>query len=737
MGLRSTTLSVLRDSFQLDLGLTSIQHSTTLRPDENPDLGASAVLESVERRRPQGSPSTVTVEGDELKIEKVSDDETERSIFEVLAQASDRSNSVLAQFTVRFYPDDWAVRDPTWTNKTNVAPPFIGVEHGGFNTGVFLFFRDNGAGGSVIIAGPQTEAGQERQGLVEVSYPWLAFDDAEAHTFWIHIDASSKIVTVYSDDGGDGSTPSSVLTSQTIGSFGEFPISPAPGSTNTRLGYGPDIRLFLGNSGRDGDVIFFPDWALFSDYRSAVIDGRATANHDLRIRPESPHTFDPRLGDLPTERLPGLWKLEPDSTQISTQYAPGNPYAPEATKLSKSAYGQAYLWRSEPRIGALDSGFVVEAYMKVDVSILDDGITGVGVSVDDGEKIFSIRYMSGPSGKSIWFGSSLTEVDLSEYVLVRLVYDRLRGKVNLFIDGELKLSVDDSTFGNGDEPAVRVGFLENSHATGDVYLRLIRYLTRYFAWEGLLEDGSDGALPDDSGLPSAARFSLEESGTGDSTIEDGNLVLWKEEYADEESKRFYTRAADFLEGGGAFLEFAAKVDSYTNDTGGPSPGMAIGAGVTIHLGDKKIVLGFYDCGTGGRKIGIVPGSGSESDIIDGSALGLRFSTPADWGTELRYRLELVGGDSIRLWVSDDLEAPAITIPWRGDRLGFDLPEDDATPAIDFGHFEGYTSSKVRWRYVRWGASNGFDVSVRQSYPSGYQESLFGGRVYLVSEFDEA
>lgn len=732
LGMRSTAASVVPGSIQVDLSLTSIQHSPTLPPDENTSLGAVVVLEAVERQRPEGAEATVSIGSGELQIAKASNDETEKSVFEIWTQIREDA-SLLAHFTFRLDPSGWVRFSPSWTQKTDIVAPFMGVEHGTFNTAVYLYLRDNGAGGSLVIAGPLAEAGEERQGLTEVSYAWTAAPDGTVRQLWVFFDASSRTVEIWS--GEEGEPPTTLLATKTIASLGTFPSNPST-VANTRDGASDEGRLFLGNAGRSGDVVIFPDWAFFPDFRKAVVDGQATANHELVLRPDSPLIYDPAGGVLPTESVPGPWEFDDNAgAEMELHYAPGNPYEAEAVKISKGAYGRSRLQRDEPRIGALDSGFMVELRMKADLEPLDGGETGIGVRVFDGVREFAFYIYSAGGQSWISFPGSSVEADIQDYVVARFTVDRLRSKVNLYVSGVLKASAaltDFSAFAG--DPNLSVGFIYDTLREGDFYLRALKYLTRYFAWEGTVEDGTDGLVPSDGSLPAAARFTLSSSGTGSSIIDAGTLVLDKTEYVSELSKRYYTKAGDFSEIGGAWVEFSLKVDSYTGGTGAPEANLALGAGLALSLGNKRVEVGLFDCGTGGRKIGIIPGSGTVDDIIDGTALGLRFSAVADWGSEVKCRLELIGRDKITLYIDD---VAAITIPWRNDVDGFDLPTEVATAAISFGHFTGTTSSKVRWRFVRWGMSNGFDATVKQNYPDGHPDYLFGGRVYLVSEFDEA
>jgi hypothetical protein len=151
-------------------------------------------------------------------------------------------------------------------------------------------------------------------------------------------------------------------------------------------------------------------------------------------------------------------------------------------------------------------------------------------------------------------------------------------------------------------------------------------------------------------------------------------------------------------------------------------------------------LAFFDCGIGGRKIGVVPGSGSESDILNQTPLGIKFSSEVDWTVLNQYRVVVQAFQSIRVWAGSFMAEPLITIPWRNATDGFDLPLDVTTPGVAFGHFNHFTlpsSSTTKWKFFRWGHSNGYEVAVGQKFSSGVPSYAFGGKAFILSEFNES
>lgn len=734
LGLRSTDKSVVLSTLDIDLSITAVQRSTA-RPDEDTALPATVELMAVERQQPEGEEVGIVSTAGGLSLSRGSSSEKERSIFEITAPV--RPNDMVVGYFKLVVDPSWNRFSPTWIDKTSMVAPFMGVEHGGLNTGVYVFLRDNGAGGSVAISGPQPAPGDPRQGAVYPAFSWAGLPYGDILEFWICINPGSGKVTVWSSTG-DG-VPTTLVTTQGISSFGTFPNVSAL-TNNVRGGASTDSRLFVGNAGVFGDTVVFKDWALFPDYRQSVSNGQAMTGHGAIIRPDSPNVYDPRDKALPTELQVGPWLASGSDIGISLHYAPGDPNYPESLKISKSEYGSSYLYRNEPRLGTLTDGFMFEAYLKVDLGSLEGGLTGIGLRVYDGAKAYGFTLTSpDPATQSISFGGYTLNVNLSGYTLVRIVLDRGLSSVDLYISGILVASQLMSSFPASTEtPHFRFGIVDNSSVVGSAYFRLVKYLPRYNAFEG-----RDGGKPQD-GPNVFTLHSNDNLSPNSNTTSDGLVTVVKTDFEDPGLAYFnyWSKAFEFRENGGAFLEFAAKVSSYANYEGAEATPSVTNVGVKIHLGNKVFHIGFYECGAGGRKVAVMPGSGSVTDILNNTLLGVKFSFAVDWTAELRYRVEIRGWDSIKVWVENDTGNPAITIPWRNATDGFDLPADTGASDIEFGALPPdsavYSASSTSvWRYIRWGLSNGFDVAVHQAYLAGYPSYLFGGRVLLVSEFDEA
>jgi hypothetical protein len=321
---------------------------------------------------------------------------------------------------------------------------------------------------------------------------------------------------------------------------------------------------------------------------------------------------------------------------------------------------------------------------------------------------------------------------------------RINGASSAVGVGGLNMTIPSETFGeSGVFPSASdtVGKVVMGHPLSQLYdaelkLSFLNYMTRYLAWES-----EDSLVPDSVGIETARRFTLVSIGVGSSDIDSSKLTITKADFSNINSRRYYKKDQSLSSVGGVVVDFGFRVTNYTNHFGQVNaPNVALGAGVVIFLGDKRVFLNLYDCGLSGKRIGVIPGSGSEDDILHQTELGLKFSAPVDWTRHNVYRLSVRSFHAIELWAGSVAQDPIISIPWRNDTDGFDLPSDFTSPGVAFGHFHFLTppsSTAVEWTHFRWGFSNGYEMALQQKYPDGMPKYLFGGRAFILTDFDEA
>jgi hypothetical protein len=359
--------------------------------------------------------------------------------------------------------------------------------------------------------------------------------------------------------------------------------------------------------------------------------------------------------------------------------------------------------------------------------------------------------VSALNGNAVWTGSGPSQieaVDRGSFFSIRTIGTGSLLGIGVLAStaigtGKLALTIQNSFGSQTSFPlsGSTTGRVEFGHPSSLAYeskfnLSSLTYLSRFLSWHS-----EDSLKPDSVALPSSIRFTYNTTGLNIETASPTEFTLTKGEFSNSSFKAFYKKDQSLTDVGSAQIDFKMQVVGYTDDLGRVNaPSTSVDAGICIFLGNKRLRLAFFDCGIGGRKIGVVPGSGSESDILNQTPLGIKFSSEVDWTVLNQYRVVVQAFQSIRVWAGSFMAEPLITIPWRNATDGFDLPLDVTTPGVAFGHFNHFTlpsSSTTKWKFFRWGHSNGYEVAVGQKFSSGVPSYAFGGKAFILSEFNES
>lgn len=782
-GIKSELMKVPLASLSISMGLTNVAHHDLL-PENDTTLtamGAEVTLETSERRRPVDGTTSRAIVSDELIFTKNNTLDGELGIYEVKMPITERA-SCLAHFKFRTKLA-WTAFAADWCNLSNMIGMYFGLEHGTFNTAAYMFLRGT-VNGSLVVGGPLQSYNTARPAQVEVipgaphastpGFEWKTLADGTVVDFFIFFNVEGyqappvtgvptnvPLVEIWTKTPlDDGPVAQAYIP---VGSLGTFPSSllPVP-FTNSRPGTSNTATIFFGNIARTGgsDVLELIDWEFYPDYRLAVHDGIERPKHNLIARPDAPMSYAASMNDLPTELEMSRWFEETGAGWISSDpslfYQAGRRGQALYLVVPKTENGLTALHRTEPRFEERVDGIMVEAYISGEILDPDGDGTGMGFSVEDGDKLFQVMAVDNPQRSFYAIAKDLlnldsaadgyhapsSDADVRTPKLVRLVVDRLRpaglggGKALLVVDEETVVTTDLSTdtfpASSSSTGFIRFGHLGLPNAKSSLRLGSITYLPRYLAWEGV-----DQLTPDDAGINSRVLFTLDADGLGSHSIVDNAVEISKGGLGGM-TKRQFTKNQPFAEVDGQVIDFKMSIVSMQDFGGETFPkNTASGVALTVFLGNKKVEIGFYDCGTYGRHVAILPTSGLESDIIEQTEIGRMYSAPLDWTRPNIFRLVIKGREELSLRVGSVLSPPVISVDWQDDTLGFDLPEDVSTPRLVFGHKESQTSSVSRWDYIRWGLSDGFEIAVQQEYPDGYPKYLFGGRVMIKSEFEEA
>lgn len=758
LGLKSERNRVILGSLNVKFGLTSLAKGLVV-PESDPilaDRGMTVGYETTERRRPISGAAATSIVSGSLHIEKEDDLDRNLCVYELSFPIA-QSASMLGYFKIRT-STSWTLFDPDWVDETDMSGVYLGLEHGGYNTALYTFLRNAGAGGSLVVGGPLPGLGDTRPGQQELTdFTWAGLADNTVVEIWIFFNNVGHVppfdppylpvVEVWTKRAGLDEVPviQAVIPVSDLGSF------PSAGADNfRRLGGTPMGRLFIGNAGRTGDLLKVDDFALYPDFRYAVRDGISMPGTKMEFLPDAPVVYRATDKKLPRDLVIGRWSTEGIAPNDVLAYVSAQRAAVRHSTITKSTSGRMAYVKTEPRVEvaspvASSDGFMIEAYLAGLPEDYEGALFGGGISVDDGTNLFQVGMINSgtqfthallsvvASQTSIdGYYLPTEDVDFRTPQLVRLVVDRRRDKVSLYVDETkvLDRTLSTSTFPatEGDGGKVRFGHVFDSASTGQVSVRFVNYLSRYLAFEA-----EDGDLPTAAEVVFAANTAND--GDGSSAI-DGDVLRISKSTLDDGSYRYFSKDQKFEEVGGILVDFKVRVRSFTDANGTPfAPTSSTGAGLELYLGNKKLTLLFANCGIFGKKIAVIPGSGSIEDILTQTVLGKRFSAAVDWSVATSYRVVLRAGAAIEVWAGSIVDSPAISIPWGGFVDGFDLPLDSTDPAIAFGHFDADTTSESEWEYVRWGSSNGYEAALTPVFET-LPSYLFGGRSLVMAEFED-
>ncbi len=758
LGLRSESAHVDPTSLNVMAGLTSLTLGLST-PDQDAALarhGASVAIETTERRRPQSGSASASIVSNSLHIEKTDDLDANYCVFEI-SHPIPVDASILGYFKIRT-STSWTPFDPDWIDYTDMSGVYLGLEHGGFNTALYTFLRTAGTG-SLVVGGPLSMFGGARPEEQEfTAFAWGSLADDTVVEIWIFFNAAGypapfatpnvPLVEVWTKRAGVDTVPV-VHAFIPVSTLGEFPVS---GFRNSRLSGDGKARLYIGNAGRTGDLLKVDDFALYPDFRLTTFGGVARSGSRLTLIPNAPGVYRSADGLLPRAIVPGRWLPDGISPDDSLRYVSPQASAVRHMSITKSVSGRMAYRKQEPRLEAnapvsSQDGAMIEAFIAGASSSLNGVLFGGGIAIDDGQKLFQTGMVS--SGDTVTHSllsvlasqTSLSghylpteDSDYRTLKLLRLVVDRRRSKVAVFADENkiIEKSLSD-TFPNSEGAGgkVRFGHVFNSTSHGRVDVRFVNYLSRYLAYES-----EDGDLPTAADVPFLASTTSDASGS--SLMVDDVLRIKKASYGGTGSKRIFTKTHPFSDVGGFLCDFRARVLDFTDETGLVFPDSAsTGVGLDINIGAKRVRILFVNCGVFGKKIAVLPGSGTIDDIISQTALGRAFSASVDW-TEMRnYRLVYRARAALELWATSVVNAPVLSVPWRNNTDGFDLSTGPSSNGIRFGHLDGAGegASTSEWEHLRWGNSDGYDVTISTEVPE-LLPYLFSGRSLIVSAFDE-
>jgi hypothetical protein len=732
--LRSSSQVIIGD-LNINLGYSGIQlgDETPDKDQKLKDAKATVVIESAERVRPIVAGITALMHDNALRLIRGTDDETAQGLYEVSARSVLRAPCLgYIKFKVR---NDWSVFSPYWCDQNNMTGVYLALESGSLQTAGHAFIKKEAGVGSIVVGGPIGTAYSPRPAQEIINCNIFDVAPGEEVELFLYFNMAGlpvpyflpnvPLFEVWCKKPAD-SAPE-VLTRIPLEALGAFSESSVE-SSNYRPHATDEVRFIFGNVGKYGDILDITDWALVPESRAAVVRGHSVDGHELTYIPDAPRELRAERGLISKQTL-GTWELLEGPTAHTKElprYQPGNLDYPFAISIQKSADSASGFFKEESRLTE-DTGFLLEGviYGQEELDASPEG----SLEADDGHKIYRVTMIDASQRT---YGIRVQEpqkyeaapglFDYRSPKMVRIYKDFYQDRAVLELDDVRVSSVDieDLPESSG-SPKVLVGFPEPTNKTAELNLRMLRYLPNFHVY-----DSSHGAMPDEP------PYSLVKLGDGFTELLNTGVLEVSSLLG---SRLVFVKTVPFFELGGFLIDFEFQVTSYRGSNGERFRSMSkVGAGLTVQMGGKKIEMCCYDCGVHGRKLGILPYTENEQDIIKQTAIGKKYSVNADWTKPTRVRVLLKGGHSLRVWVGSTATDPSISLDWF--QHGFDLPPSAGAPGFTFGHLFNSGNSVSEWKSVRWGNSTGYDTTIKYSFPNGFRPYHFGGRAFIVSEFGE-
>jgi hypothetical protein len=745
IGLRPDTGIVDINSIRKVYGTSGVIHKGVL-PESVTNAPYQTTIDTPERAFPKGSSNVVTLPSGNLNLQSATGSISDLSVYEISVPITG-VKSPLAYFKFQV-TNTWTSINPTWSDLANMVGPYFGLEYGPYNTGCYAFLRRPTIGtGSLVVGGPLTNYSSARPNQTSFAgFDWVAASGNFVEIYiWFNTTATVPLIEVWATTTA-GNVPTIYMQSP-VGSLGTYP-SRTTNSDNFRYGTSDLVRMFMGFNGAAGESVTISDWKLIPDFSTAMLNGQTMSGYLSTLRSDGVITYAASNNSLPTSSKPARFTPITGSGTIppiaELRTVPGRPSVPDRLQLTRGEITDLSGYtREEPRLGELSAGFLLELDMAVKNTAAGDA--GSGFFVDDGVKRFQVSSINTISTQTYGLLKSPTyPLDVGSYYLrdgldnintrktVNLTYDRIRDSIKVALDTDVlvdensSITLPASTTAN----TIGFGFLTTSGLGSVCDFSSILFVPGYKAWDAL-----DGDFPQASALSVAEPgnpFVSNQVGTGSVAITD-KLSIIKESIALSNSVYSYTKVEALAETHAIFLEFSFKVSSFNDLTGRHFPASGLTeCGVCAHFGNKSLVITPVTTGMGGRKLAIVPASGT-AGLISNAVESRPYMATCDWTQTTKVRVLYIPFDSIKLWINVFTGEPDITIPWTGE---FNLLEQVKTASLEFGHFGENSASRSEWNYFRYGCGVGYDTSIQKVFTDNPAPYEFDGKLLSLVEFDE-
>ena len=617
---------------------------------------------------------------------------------------------------------------PDWTGM------LLGLIHWPKNSGIFLFFRDDGGssfGKYLSICGPaQDETGLRSAVQVDVTtFDWST-DTWTYRILWDDTPSHRRIlVEVVSSDGSVETLLADIDATDVPTFRGSFTLG-GQGASSGNAG------LVVGNDGHSaGDRMDITSLRLFAFGRDALVGGTRISGSEVSIESSS-STF-----------------LHGDSmgwTEVGT-----------GTRTDDSDAGTITLTRDEGLDGEVftlsrtEPDLARKEWMLLLTATMDNSThpgpynSGVGVDVDDGTDVFSLRFLD-DFDSSFKVGMLVDQSMSTGFEGYNSIdADWPNDDMQIILTGSTSKNLQMMFYTDDEAPATTGAYATSSASSGSTELR-VGFCDSDYSYGGTLTITSAWLLPNVQSyessllsLPDAQGWSVASSAVGDASS--GRLSLPMNTIG--AYYLAYFGSEGYTEETGATAFFKAQVTAWTDSSGAVSPNGPIGPIAAILLPDAETeaVQVYLYKSSSGETFVCLPHSVSDFDEVSRQTdAGQSISATIDPSIAHVYLLEVCPRSHVRLYL-DYAKTPSIDIDWSvlADvtiDLPTHLPEVDgaSNPVVGaFGSLNENYGAAVQFAFARISVGTGYDISASLTLTDDdLTNHVYGGQATVFLDFSD-
>lgn len=591
------------------------------------------------------------------------------------------------------------------------------------NTGIFVFFRDDGFTKSVTVAGPSIDGLGTRSVEVTTVFDW----GSDIYTYSICADyttAREKVMVLASDSVG----VETVLAEFDTTVLNDFLESVVLG--NDEAEDPPNqVVLVVGTDGATpGDYIDIYSANLLRYGRSIVNVGGPTGSSILDVA-ATQHLLFRNESDVE------LW-LEEGSGEVSAPSV-GSPV--ELSRDPSLATAEVFrLHREEPDLSR-EEWMVIGQFSGQDQSHDGSYNTALGFDVEDGTNRFLFRLLDDFIDLYIGVHDSGNIGDTASYLLVSsfdwtepfqvgLMGSASRAELRFFVDDD-EVPQDTKAYSStiaSTETRLSFGLLDDDQ-------EYYGQLNVFYLWVFLncvFYEGSEATFPEVQGWTrvtssppraiSGNRLTIDSDSVGDYDI-------------------YYYEDTDYEEESGSVLLLKGKVDAWTDSSGAINPPrQEIGPIGFLEVTTVGVQLHFVESETGKRYVYFSSELSDVNDVLAQNEEGRRISHEINFGEDHVYMVLVQPRKWVRLYV-DYSATPVVDVEWisRGlvDRTRpINLP---ASATVAFGSLGENSGVELDMAFSRASLGAGYDLSVQLDVSEDdLQDHVYGSQAKTLIDFED-